>query len=132
MLPAPWLRPARPRAATAAPPGLSRARARRTADAGKLAIVQAIVRQLTRADVLPDLGFGPIEQRTDLVQTMLHVPLHGLAVSAARRLFAAQAGDPAGITGDCASEGLHFTDAAALEARLEALIEAVHTLARHQ
>src|SRR5256886_9764705 len=49
-----------PAPGTATLAGLNRTRARRAADAGKLAIVQTIVRQLPRADVLPHLGLGPI------------------------------------------------------------------------
>jgi len=40
--------------------GLDRTRARRAADAGKLAIVQRIVREPVQADVLPHLLVGPV------------------------------------------------------------------------
>src|SRR4029077_6000106 len=121
-----------PAAGTAALAGLNRAGARGTADARKLAIVQAIVRQPAGADILPHLRFGPVEERTDLVQAMLRVPLQRLAVRAGRGLLAAHAGDPGREARDGALEGLHLAHAAALEARLEAVIEAIHTLLRNQ
>src|SRR3984893_19119932 len=82
--------------------GLNGARARRTPDARKLAIVQAIVRQLARADVLPHLCLGPLEERADLVQTVLRVPLHRLAVSGGRLLVEAHGRDPRGGARGCA------------------------------
>src|SRR5256714_1610199 len=121
-----------PAAGTAALAGLNRAGAWGAPDARKLAIVEPIVRQAPRADVLPHLGLGPIEQRAHLVQAMLRVPLQRLAAGASRRVLAAHTRDPAAVAGDRAFEGLHFTNAAAFEARLEAVIEAVHTLLRHQ
>src|SRR2546430_15085394 len=121
-----------PAAGRAALAGLNRAGAGGAPDARKLAIVEPIVRQAPRADVLPHLGLGPIEQRAHLVQAMLRVPLQRLAAGASRRVLAAHTRDPAAVAGDRAFEGLHFTNAAAFEARLEAVIEAVHTLASDQ
>src|SRR5207245_4537958 len=105
-------------------------RARRTADAGELPIVQRIVRQAPRADVLPHLGLGPLEQRAHLVHAVLGVPLDGLGRSACGRLLAPQAGDPAVVPDDRALAGLDLADAAAFEACLESVIEAFHALAR--
>src|SRR5205823_10483998 len=103
----------------------NRARARRTADAGELPIVQRIVRQPPRADVLPHLGLGPLEQRAHLVQAALGVPLDGLGRGACGRPLAPQPGAPAVAPGVRALEGLDLADATALEACLEAVIETV-------
>src|SRR2546428_7497520 len=67
-----------------------------------------------------------------LVQAVLGVPLDGLGRSACGRLLAPQAGDPAVVPDDRALEGLDLADAAAFDACLEAVIEAVHALERDQ
>src|SRR4029077_20818724 len=121
-----------PAAGTATLAGLNRARARRAANAGILPIVQAIVRQPPRADVLPDLRVGPLEQRADLVEAVLRIPFDSPGRSAAGRLLASHAGDPCSVAGDRTLEGFDLADAAAFAARLEAVIEAVHALARDE
>ena len=54
----------------------------RAANAGIALFVQAVEGKLARADIGPDLLLGPVQQRADLVQAVLGVPLNGLALGA--------------------------------------------------
>src|ERR1700732_2585132 len=121
-----------PAAGAAALTRLNGACAGRAADTRELAIVQRIVRQPMQPDVLPYLFLAPLEQRTELVQAVFRVPFDRVPAGAVRGLLAPHAGDPGGEAGNRPAEGLHLANAAALEARLEAAVEAVHALARHQ
>jgi len=94
--------------------------------------VQRIVRQVACTDVLPDLLFRPIEKRADLVQAVFGVPFHRLRQGAGGRLFAAHACHPRSISRDRALERLHLADTAARLTRLEAVVEAIDALRRHE
>src|ERR1700735_3783261 len=66
----------------------------RTADARITLLMEAVEGQLACADVRPDLLLSPVEQRAELVQAVLRIPLDGCALRAGLRLFAPHAGDP--------------------------------------
>src|SRR5580704_2234333 len=112
-----------PPPATRAPalPGLDGARAGRAADARVLPVVQRIVRQGARADEFPHLALAPLKERAHLVEAVLSIPFLARQARALRGLLVAHARDPGGEAGDGAAEGLHLADAAALQARLQAL-----------
>src|SRR4029077_3098081 len=74
--------------------GLNSPGARGAADARVLPVVQRIVRQPARADVLPHLRLAPVKERADLVEPVVRVPFLGLRLGAAGRLLMAHAGHP--------------------------------------
>src|SRR6185437_8789372 len=116
-----------PAAGTVILAGLDGARARGAADARIASVVQHVVGQLLREDIGPDVGFGPVEQRTHLGSAVL-VLRDGLPRRACLGLLAAQARDPGRIAGDGALEGLDLANLAAGEALLQAVVEAVDAL----
>src|SRR5262249_28129510 len=111
---------------------LDRPGAGRATDAGIAFVVQRVVRQLARADVLPHLLFAPVEERTDFVKPVPVVPLEGLALRARGRLLPPHARHPGPITRDGAFERLDLAHAAAGHARLEAVIKTIDALRRNQ
>src|ERR1700722_2976169 len=104
----------------------------RAADARITLLMEAVEGQLASPDVRPDLLLGPVEQRADLVQAVLRIPLDGFAFSTGLRLLAPHAGDPRIVPGHEFLERYDLAGAAAGAARLGAVKEAVDTLARHQ
>src|SRR5580658_2353717 len=103
--------------------------ARGAAYAGKLPVMQHVVRELARADVTPHLLLGPIEQGTHLVKAVLRVPFYRNALRTHPGLLAAHARHPCSVTGDELTERQDFADVAAGSARLSAAEEAVGALA---
>src|ERR1700730_4161195 len=69
-------------------------RAMGASNAGIAAIVQRIVGQVVVMDVTPDFCGGPIDERVDLDQMKLRVPLHFESAGARRGLIATDAGHP--------------------------------------
>jgi len=76
-------------------------------------------------DVLPDLDAGPIEEWTQLVKSVVLVPLDEPGVRALRRVLSPHAGDSGGEAGNRAAERLNFADVAAGHAGLRAGTKAV-------
>src|SRR6478736_7384923 len=103
-----------------------------TADAGVALVMQRVVRQLARADVIPDVVVGPVEDGADLGDAAIgRVHFHRLRQRARDRLFMPHAGDPCAGTGDGTAEGLDLADVAAALAVLDAVEETVDAVPRH-
>jgi len=113
---------------TSGPHGPDGTRARRAADARILPVVQRVVGQAAGADVLPDLLFGPIEQRAQFEEAVLGIPLFGRALRARRRMLAAHTRHPGLVTGNGALEGLNLAHFAARQSRRQALLETIYAL----
>src|SRR5580704_19641623 len=111
--------------------GLYRTRAGRATNARKAAVMQRVVGQPLFADVLPDLVFRPLEQRTYLVKAIFAVPFHGRRLSAAGRLSTPDAGNPGAAAGDGAAEGLHLAHTATSATLIEAVAEPVDAVLTH-
>src|SRR5579859_2023271 len=94
--------------------------------------MQTIVRQLPRPDVLPDVLFGPVEQRAYLVQAVLVVPFDGVGQGTRRRLLAADPGDPRRVPGYSTLKRLDLTDPAAGQARIQSVVETIEALIGHK
>src|SRR5262245_47861418 len=77
--------------------GRGRPGARHAADRAVARLVQRVVRDLVDLDVAPDEALVPVHERVDLPDAVALGPLHLRRLSAARRLVAADAGDPRAV-----------------------------------
>src|SRR3989442_9218798 len=75
-----------------------RARARYAADRAEADVVERVVRDLVDGDVGPDALLVPVRERVHLPDVVALRPLHLRRSRAARRLVAADPGDP-GVVG---------------------------------
>src|SRR5438132_85319 len=83
-------------------------RARPTADARIPLVVQWIIRDFVPQYEFPHVGFCPRQQRVDLEQFELRVPLHGGRGGPVLRLVAADGADPGVVAGDRAAQRHHL------------------------
>src|SRR3989440_6122412 len=84
-----------------------------TADRAVAGLVQRVVRNLVDLDVGPDALLVPVRERVKLPDAVAVRPLQLRSRRAARRLVAADAGDPAVIRAERFQQGLDLADVAA-------------------
>src|ERR1043166_3955287 len=101
-----------------------RARARSAADRRVALVVEAVVRQIALAHVVPDLVLGPLGERIELHdRAVVGVDLDLADVAACRPLVAAQTGHPPVQRGEVRRQRQHLAYVAAEHAVLDALVE---------
>src|SRR6266566_5143496 len=93
--------------------GRGRPRAGDAADRAVAGLVQRVVWNLVDLDVGPDALLVPVRQRVELPDPVAVRPLQLRRRRAARRLVAADAGDPGVVRAECLQEGLDLADVAA-------------------
>src|SRR5438045_3182882 len=89
-------------------------RAMRAANAGETDIMQRIVRNVVREDVIPNILRGPVGNRIDLHQLEFRVPFNLACARTRRSLIAADGRDPCGQTREFFLEGTNFSQRAAV------------------
>ena len=102
-----------------------RTRARCAANARVAPVVESVVRDAMRTDVVPHLFGRPLQHRVELVQSVGLVPRLDSEVPPQRRLLPAQASQPCPLADQGAPQGLDLTHAAAPLAQLDSVIESV-------
>src|SRR5579863_8366056 len=105
--------------------------ARRTTDARIAAIVQRAVIELVAADVAPDVGLRPVQQRADLRQPGMLVLGYRLRCGALLGLLVPHARHPGTVSGNRPDERLDLADLAAADALPQAVIETVDAVLAH-
>ena len=106
------------------------ARARRAADAREALVVERVVGDVVRADVVPHARLVPLGERVELQQAGVAVPLRRLHLLARDALAAAQAADP-GVQPDLrAPQRLDLARLAALVTQELAVAEEVDAVVR--
>src|SRR5438094_9346273 len=93
--------------------GRGRSGAGNAADRAIARLVQRVVRNLVDLDVGPDALLVPVRERVKLPDAVAVRPLRLRSRRAARRLVAADAGDPAVIRAERFQQGLDLADVAA-------------------
>ena len=93
--------------------------------------MQCVVREVARADVLPHVLFRPVEQRTDLPQTVALIPCDGFAERTFGRLLTPHACDPRLAARNRALERLDLANVAAGLPFFDAEIEPVDPVVAH-
>src|ERR1019366_3678667 len=90
------------------------ARAWRASDRLVALVIERVVRHVIGADVIPDLGFGPVGQRRELDDAAVVVIDFNFAdVRARRPLIAAQSRDPRAVIHERAAQRQHLAHLAA-------------------
>ena len=74
--------------------GHDRLRALNTADAGIVAVMHFVIRHFVQADVSPDIGPRPPDERIHLDELKDVIPLDWLGMGPGRRLFPSNTGNP--------------------------------------
>jgi hypothetical protein len=111
---------------------LHRARAGRASYAAESAIVQRVVGNVMRADVVPHLFLAPVEKRTNLVDAELGVPTDRLHFAPGHALVPAQAADPRVHRAEHFAQRPQLAHFAAGLALLHAGVEKVRAIDRDQ
>ena len=107
-----------------------RAGARRATQAGVELVVQLVVGYIVLADVRPHVLVRPIQQRVQLLQTVVRIVSRDFQRSARHRLIAAHAGDPRSLACQRAAQRFHLAHKAATLAILHAVVEPVDAVLR--
>ena len=88
--------------------------AMRASQAGIIAVMQRVVRNVVLADVLPYCFGCPVGERVYFHQLEFRIPLNFLSVCAVRRLISANGGNPGFELGQLAAQGFDLPKIAAL------------------
>src|SRR5690349_1006282 len=82
--------------------------ARPAADAGIAAVVQRIIGDIVLGDEVPDILFRPVQERVDLHQLELGIPLHDGRLASVRGLVLADGADPGIVPDSRLAQRHHF------------------------
>src|SRR6478672_13932005 len=105
---------ARPSSGASIFSGINRARAMCATDAGVIAVMERVVRNIILHHITPHHFASPISQRADLHQTEFRVPIYFANRSALSGLSAANRGDPGIKRRQLPPQWLDLADGAAL------------------
>ena len=86
----------------------------RAAQAGIIAVMQRVVRNVVLADVLPYCFGCPVGERVYFHQLEFRIPLNFLSMGAVRRLISANGGNPGLQLGQLSAQGFDLPKIAAL------------------
>ena len=94
--------------------GLDRLRAGPAADAGVVLLVQIVVGDVVLVDIVPDVGFAPVDQGRNLHHAVLFIPAQHRCAGARGRLVSPQRGDPGGAAFERLGHGHDFANVTTL------------------